>query len=383
LEKNLVILKLSISGSFNKYFEHQIKYLVMTLNGYIENLKTIETNSSLIKTAFDYKIDNFLTLNNSEIISPTFRIRDTKWLVKVFTCFWKHNIEYIEIALCLNESNRAVNKAKFRISIINNNKRLKNTLDTEIYEVNIGEHFRVHEYVRRNELKADLSLLPNNRLELHFVLDLFDCNQNNENLIGNDLQKLVNDKKYSDFVFVVDNKKIFAHKNILSVRSKVFEAMFANDMIECHVNKCVIQDVEFEVFEELLTFIYTGKSPKAFSMADKLIAAAEKYEVLDLKEICEDIVFNGITNQNAIQSLITAEKYNAMKSIDKIIDFIAENLSLILKESTIEWKQFIVENPNLVLKIFEALGEKKSRENEFEGKNWISRIAAKFCLDFK
>jgi hypothetical protein len=118
-------------------------------------------------------------------------------------------------------------------------------------------------------------------------------------------------------------------------------------------------------------------------MADKLIAAAEKYEVLDLKEICEDIVFNGITNQNAIQSLITAEKYNAMKSIDKIIDFIAENLPLILKESTIEWKQFIVENPNLVLKMFEALGEKKSRENEFEGKNWISRIAAKFCLDFK
>jgi hypothetical protein len=89
----------------------------MSLNGYIENLKTIETNSSLIKTAFDYRIVNFLTLNNSEIISPTFRVRDTKWLVKVFTSFWKHNIEYIEIALCLNESDRAVNKAKFRISI--------------------------------------------------------------------------------------------------------------------------------------------------------------------------------------------------------------------------------------------------------------------------
>jgi hypothetical protein len=256
-------------------------------------------------------------------------------------------------------------------------------LDTEIYEINVGEAFRVKEYIRRSELKANLSLLPNNKLELHFVLDLFDCNQNNENLIANDLQKLVNDKKYSDFVFIVDNKKIFAHKNILSVRSKVFEAMFANDMIESHVNKCVIQDVEFEVFEELLTFIYTGKSPKAYSIADKLIAAAEKYEILDLKEICEDIVFNCITNQNAIQRLITADKYNAMKSIDKIIDFIVENLPLILKDSTIEWKKFIVENPDLVLKIFEALGEKKTRENKFENKNWISRIAAKFCLNFK
>jgi hypothetical protein len=355
----------------------------MTLNGYIENLKTIEINSSLIKTVFDYKIDNFLTLNNSEIISPMFRIRDTKWLVKVFTRFWKNNIEYIEIALCLNESKRAVNKAKFRISIINNDKRLKNTLDTQINEIDVGEAFRAQEYIRRSELNADLSLLPNNKLELYFVLDLFNCNQNNENLIANDLHKLVNDKKYSDFVFVVDNKEIFAHKNILSVRSKVFEAMFANDMIECHVNKCLIQDVEFEVFEELLTFIYTGKSPKAYSMADKLIAAAEKYEILDLKEICEDIVFNCITNQNAIQSLITAGKYSAMKSIDKIIDFIVENLPLILKDSTIEWKQFIVENPDLVLKIFEALGRKKSRENEFKGKNWFSTIAAKFCLDFK
>jgi len=122
-------------------------------------------------------------------------------------------------------------------------------------------------------------LLTNKELKLHFVIDWFDCKHNPaiESQLSNDFEKLVNNKELSDFVFIVDNKEFYAHKNILSIRSNVFKTMFANHMIESQTNRCVTNDMESDVFEELLTFIYTGKSAKINSMCYKLLAAAEKY----------------------------------------------------------------------------------------------------------
>jgi hypothetical protein len=54
-------------------------------------------------------------------------------------------------------------------------------------------------------------------------------------------------RENSDFLFKVQNKESFAHKIILSTRSKVFDAMFANDMIESRVNQCIIDDIESDV----------------------------------------------------------------------------------------------------------------------------------------
>jgi hypothetical protein len=129
-------------------------------------------------------------------------------------------------------------------------------------------------------------------------------------------------------------------------------------MIESHSNQCSVDDIESDVFEELLTFIYTGKSPKAQSMAQKLLAVAEKYEILELKDICEEFIFKDLTNENAIQSLINADKYNAMKVLDKIIDYIVINLPFICEIAAIQWKTFITENPELIHKIFKAIAKK-------------------------
>jgi speckle-type POZ protein len=208
---------------------------------------------------------------------------------------------------------------------MNGKNELFDTTYVEIHDYSNDEEGWGKDIIRRDRLTHDL--LPNEELKLYFVIKLFECIQNTciENKVINDLHKLVNNKKYSDFVFIIDNKQFFAHKNILSVRSKVFEAMFDNHMIESHLNQCIIDDIESHVFEELLTFIYIANAPKAQSMAHKLITAAQKYEILDLKDICEDFIFKDLTNENAIQSLITADKYNATKLLNKIIEFIAIN----------------------------------------------------------
>jgi hypothetical protein len=99
-------------------------------------------------------------------------------------------------------------------------------------------------------------------------------------------------------------------------------------------------------------------------MAHKLLAAAEKYEILELedldnsKNICEDLVFIDLTVDNAIQSLKIADKYNANKILDKIVEFIVINLPFVREVSGIEWQTFIAENPKINFKIFKTIAKK-------------------------
>lgn len=49
-----------------------------------------------------------------------------------------------------------------------------------------------------------------------------------------------------------------AHKAILSARSSVFAAMFDSDMQEKVSNEVIIEDLEFDVFLNMLEFIYSS-----------------------------------------------------------------------------------------------------------------------------
>ena len=81
--------------------------------------------------------------------------------------------------------------------------------------------------------------------------------------------------KSSDVVLRVGNKDFQAHKCILSARSPVFGAMFQHDMKEAKENHVDIEDVEVEVFEVMLRFIYTDKISSDDVTID-LLKAADK-----------------------------------------------------------------------------------------------------------
>ena len=62
----------------------------------------------------------------------------------------------------------------------------------------------------------------------------------------------------------------------ISARSPVFAAMFEHEMEERRCNRADINDVESDVFREMLRFVYTGKATCLDRMADDLLAAADK-----------------------------------------------------------------------------------------------------------
>ncbi|OXU25005.1 hypothetical protein TSAR_013445 [Trichomalopsis sarcophagae] len=70
------------------------------------------------------------------------------------------------------------------------------------------------------------------------------------------------------------------HKCILAKRSPVFAAMFQTQMKETQENEVMIEDVEHDVFVEMLRFIYSGKVHHLDRIARELLPTAESEEAL-------------------------------------------------------------------------------------------------------
>ena len=83
----------------------------------------------------------------------------------------------------------------------------------------------------------------------------------------------------------------------------MFKEMFRVDMEENEKNELTIDDIEEKVFEELLRSIYTSKLNGINDVGDKLIVAAEKYQLNRLKEECEDALINNISIDNCLDYL--------------------------------------------------------------------------------
>ncbi len=103
-------------------------------------------------------------------------------------------------------------------------------------------------------------------------------------------------------------QRIGAHVSILSTRSPVFSAMFQHEMRESNTGHVEIPDIEHDIFNELLYYIYSGRNkvPLTEMTAQSLLLAADKYDIGDLKEECVRFLISIIRVDNAINLMVWA-----------------------------------------------------------------------------
>ena len=164
----------------------------------------------------------------------------------------------------------------------------------------------------------------------------------------------LNNETFSDIKIYVDDKKYFAHKLILSKRSPVFARMFSNNMSETMTGNLKIEDLESRVFYEVLRFMYTNEFDIENHFLKEILIAAEKYDIEDLKSICENILTNTLNTINCITMVQFAENHNA-KGLKQfcfcyIITRLAERVDL--HEPLIELSESL---PHLVLEMLKIM----------------------------
>jgi hypothetical protein len=65
----------------------------------------------------------------------------------------------------------------------------------------------------------------------------------------------VNNERFSDIIFLVQGRKIFAHKAILFARSEYFSALVENGLKESSQPQVTIPDIKYPVFLAVLEYL--------------------------------------------------------------------------------------------------------------------------------
>uniref|UniRef100_A0AAY4CG98 BTB/POZ domain-containing protein n=1 Tax=Denticeps clupeoides TaxID=299321 RepID=A0AAY4CG98_9TELE len=167
--------------------------------------------------------------------------------------------------------------------------------------------------------------------------------------MAEELRELWNTSLHSDCILSVAGQEFKAHKAILAARCPVFHSMFMNNTKENQTGRVDIKDMEADILEEMITYIYTGTSPNVHQMASKLIAAA------DMVLICEDALCSRLDVASAAENLILGDLYRARHLKQDALTFINFNAEAVMK--TNGWMILTQDHPNLIVDLYSSLAE--------------------------
>lgn len=140
-----------------------------------------------------------------------------------------------------------------------------------------------------------------------------------------DCRELFMDNHLSDVILQCKNKEFPAHRFILSCRSSVFNRMFRAGMKENEEGRVIIEDMEPEVLEELLRFIYcTEVSTSIDEICSELFEAADRFDIEALKILCENEMIKKVDTENALEMYMQAELHEAELLKEKSFDVIRQ-----------------------------------------------------------
>ena len=170
--------------------------------------------------------------------------------------------------------------------------------------------------------------------------------------LATDISRFLTSTSNGDVTFIVGGKEFQAHKAILSARSPVFAAMFQHDMKEAALNRVDVVEIEPDIFQALLRFIYTDQVDLTSENATGLLAVANVYFLDLLKWKCEQYLAQDLTTTNFTPLLFLARAHEAINLKEAIVDFIRKSPTEV---NTEEWKELKKTCPELALEILETL----------------------------
>lgn len=189
------------------------------------------------------------------------------------------------------------------------------------------------QFMVTNDIKVDQSYVP-------------------EAQLSNDFENLLNNGLFSDITMrSSEGNEYKLHKAVLASRSVVLKAHFEHNTVECHTN-IVESHLETEVLTEVLTFIYSDKAPRIDDIPEKLLAAADFYQLRRLKSLCEEALHKKLTVDNAIETLQLADLHSAKTLKQLTLEFIKDGQAKLITK-TEGWAK--VKSVELIKSIYEYI----------------------------
>ncbi|KAK7799854.1 hypothetical protein U0070_016273 [Myodes glareolus] len=103
----------------------------------------------------------------------------------------------------------------------------------------------------------------------------------------------------------------------------------------------------------MMGFIYTGKEPDLHSIADAILAAADKYGLERLKVMYESALCRDLTVENVAHTLFLADLHSTQHLKIQVLNFITAHASEV--SQTASWKTVVDSYPHLVAEAYSSL----------------------------
>jgi len=181
---------------------------------------------------------------------------------------------------------------------------------------------------------------------------------------------MLHDDRFADVILVVGQDEVPAHRIVLATSSPAFSEILENTTVfytsnqtastaNCqlvHLPRILIepQDIGLDCINELLRYIYTGmvdNSKMNDGLANRLIIAADKYGLPELKRLCENIVLQGLKAENAIELYLLGNRVSSARITRKALSVMKLNKAK-LATQTEDFRQLSLRHPRLMYELF-------------------------------
>uniref|UniRef100_A0A7S0RRY0 BTB domain-containing protein n=1 Tax=Chlamydomonas leiostraca TaxID=1034604 RepID=A0A7S0RRY0_9CHLO len=169
----------------------------------------------------------------------------------------------------------------------------------------------------------------------------------------------VNNPTLADVTFIVEGRKFHAHRIALLASSDAFRAMFNGGYREKEASSIDIPNIPWEVFEAMMTYIYTGNVEVAPDIATELLQASDQYLLEGLKRLCEMCIAQSLSVDNLAPTFELSEAFSAPQLAKRCVLFALEHYDDITRVlSTPEYYNLMARMvPHLQTSLMEDVGK--------------------------
>ncbi|CAG9533245.1 unnamed protein product [Cercopithifilaria johnstoni] len=337
------------------------------------------TKVTAISTRLEWKIDQFEKLmklfkNGHNLISKQFgcpQAPTVTWELHVYPNGKREedvgNVSFFLRQVGLQRGEDPI-MTEFQIYALDaNSLRVSVCRDTKDFTNQQGRgKFQVSRDKMMAALKTDGALLliceveyfpPGSKISVEQAVEaepLDDFDEKNEVSIRDSLKDMLDSELFADCTIKVGNKTLKAHRCILGQHSEVFRSMFAQEsMLEAQKGIIDIQDSRFEPVRAMVDYIYTGSTDLVEGYAEDVLAIADKYAILPLKEQCERYLSTTINCKNVASTAVFADTYSASILKQACTKYMSLHHRDVLRSA--EWKQMKRERSELANDLLESV----------------------------
>eukprot|EP00095_Tigriopus_kingsejongensis_P006020 snap_masked-scaffold671_size114370-processed-gene-0.10 protein:Tk06020 transcript:snap_masked-scaffold671_size114370-processed-gene-0.10-mRNA-1 annotation:"protein roadkill isoform x4" len=351
-----------VCESWSRTEQYKVKGRHMwTIDDFMRRASSTEVGDSLCSPVFSVAVEGF----DGEIQNLTFQL-------EVFPNGeeGEDNSDYVAVFLTSRRQEDLEVKYDFSVQKVDGTcwGRIGNTFKKFSPEQNSWGYGKA--FSKQKLMEKTNELLPNGRLTIVCNLEIYYSDRHTEGKkqkvefrtddapsLGDNMEMAFNATTFSDVQLVCETRKFDCHKVILSSRSEVFEAMFSHkETTENTNNEVVITDIEPDVLEQLLRFIYSDKVDNLSIFAGSLLTASDKYNIPRLKAICEETMCDNLDVSNAAEVLGLAYLHEAKTLQSIAVEFVTTNMVKV--SETAGWKTITESHPKILNEVLMSLTAK-------------------------